>query len=1067
MSVDRFKFVSPGVQINEIDNSQFGPEPNRPGPAIIGRFERGPSNRPIRVESVSDFIRIFGNPIPGGRGGDAWREGNKMGPTYAGYAALAYLRNAAPATIVRVLGEAHDDATSTSNGPAGWALDNAHVAATSTTPASGGGAYGLFLFSSGSGQRDHVGAFLGAPSATASAGANSVDAWLNVNSGNRASSATTGSLAAVWYFDAGAIELSGTLLPGFNIVFATSSTHLPPGSPSGGGHTRTFGQAAGNSLALRSSNTANMEFTAVLFDNANVGKKVTFNFDRNSDNYIRKVFNTNPALAGAQVSSGKKYWLGESFDRHARDMHGSTLHEGALTADSSLYGVIVGLKGTSGTADWGSNQKSTQPAKTGWFISQDVTSNSTQFDAGKQQKLFRLVALDDGAWAGRNIKVSISDHKLGTEVSPYGTFTVTLRHAKDTDGSPRVLERFSQCTLDPQSPNYIAAKIGNQYQEWDSYEQRYRSYNSYPNRSAFVRVEMDSDVHEGMTDAAMLPFGFFGPPRYKAVSLAHNGIGDGQYSILTVHSASSDVEGTLAASTLAHTAVFGSGSLMLASAVSTSPFKSSAVFAAALTASVPGITGITGELVGNHNPAARVLFPSLPLRMSASAEGLRNNKQAHFGVFTGRAPGDPTFDESYWDITRGGQGVPADAWDSATSGDGSTLETSFIFSLDDLVGTNAVGTSLTDMFYMSGSRKMGNSYTVKQSVKELVKSGFTNFTSPMYGGFDGLTVKERAPLGNHIVGADNQTFQSNAAANSIKRAIDSVGDPEVADINMICVPGVRAPLVTDHIIRVAEDRGDCLAIIDVENNGYQPSSETTSNFKTRITNNSVKTCVENLEKRNINSSYACTYFPWVKIRDDISNKDLWVPPSVVALGTFASTERNSDLWFAPAGFTRGGLSDGLAGVPVLSTSQRLSSRDRDDLYEANINPIATFPAEGIVIFGQKTLQVTPSALDRINVRRLVVFLKKEISRMASGLLFEPNVNATWNRFRGQVEPFLSSVKANFGLEQYRVVLDETTTTPDLVDRNIMYAKIFIKPAKALEFIAIDFIITNNGAAFDD
>jgi len=97
----------------------------------------------------------------------------------------------------------------------------------------------------------------------------------------------------------------------------------------------------------------------------------------------------------------------------------------------------------------------------------------------------------------------------------------------------------------------------------------------------------------------------------------------------------------------------------------------------------------------------------------------------------------------------------------------------------------------------------------------------------------------------------------------------------------------------------------------------------------------------------------------------------------------------------------------------------------------------------------------------------VVFLKKEISRMASGLLFEPNVNATWNRFRGQVEPFLSSVKANFGLEQYRVVLDETTTTPDLVDRNIMYAKIFIKPAKALEFIAIDFIITNNGAAFDD
>jgi len=145
----------------------------------------------------------------------------------------------------------------------------------------------------------------------------------------------------------------------------------------------------------------------------------------------------------------------------------------------------------------------------------------------------------------------------------------------------------------------------------------------------------------------------------------------------------------------------------------------------------------------------------------------------------------------------------------------------------------------------------------------------------------------------------------------------------------------------------------------------------------------------------------------------------------------------------------------------------LSSKDRDDLYENQVNPIASFPAEGIVIFGQKTLQATPSALDRINVRRLMVYLKKEISRIASRLLFEQNVQATWNRFRGQVEPFLQQVKSGFGLQEYKVVLDATTTTPDLVDRNIMYAKIFIKPAKALEFIAIDFVVTNQGASFDD
>ena len=154
-------------------------------------------------------------------------------------------------------------------------------------------------------------------------------------------------------------------------------------------------------------------------------------------------------------------------------------------------------------------------------------------------------------------------------------------------------------------------------------------------------------------------------------------------------------------------------------------------------------------------------------------------------------------------------------------------------------------------------------------------------------------------------------------------------------------------------------------------------------------------------------------------------------------------------------------------MPVIQTRERLTSKNRDDLYEANINPIATFPAEGIVIFGQKTLQVTPSALDRINVRRLMIFVKKEISRIASTILFDQNVPATWNRFLSKVNPFLQSVQSRLGLTDYRVILDESTTTPELVDRNILYAKIFLKPARAIEFIALDFVITNTGARFED
>jgi phage tail sheath protein FI len=181
----------------------------------------------------------------------------------------------------------------------------------------------------------------------------------------------------------------------------------------------------------------------------------------------------------------------------------------------------------------------------------------------------------------------------------------------------------------------------------------------------------------------------------------------------------------------------------------------------------------------------------------------------------------------------------------------------------------------------------------------------------------------------------------------------------------------------------------------------------------------------------------------------------------------ASSERRSEIWFAPAGFNRGGLTDGSAGLPVVGVSERLTQEDRDDLYESNVNPIAKFPAEGIVIFGQKTLQVQRSALDRINVRRLLIFLKKQVSRLSTQVLFDQNVPATWERFKALVNPFLSSVQSRLGITEYKLILDETTTTPDLIDQNVLYAKIFLKPARAIEFIAIDFVVSSTGASFED
>jgi hypothetical protein len=346
----------------------------------------------------------------------------------------------------------------------------------------------------------------------------------------------------------------------------------------------------------------------------------------------------------------------------------------------------------------------------------------------------------------------------------------------------------------------------------------------------------------------------------------------------------------------------------------------------------------------------------------------------------------------------------------------------------------------------------------------LENAKLNRFTTVFAGGFDGLDVTEREPFRNTKLGTTNSTEVNNYAFYSVKRAIDAVADPEVVEFNLATVPGVTNTSLTEHLIKVCEDRADALAIIDLEND-YVADTEGTSAETSRMPD--AERAATALRQRGINSSYGCAYFPWVQIRDTIANQLLWAPPSIVALGTMAFSEQQEELWFAPAGFTRGGLSEGAAGIPVTNVRLQLSSRERDRLYSANINPIASFPAEGLVVFGQKTLQVTPSALDRINVRRLLIHLKKEVSRIAATTLFEQNVQATWNRFAGQVEVFLNDVKAGLGLTDFKVVLDETTTTPDLIDRNILYAKVFLKPARAIEFIALDFVITDTGASFAD
>jgi len=293
--------------------------------------------------------------------------------------------------------------------------------------------------------------------------------------------------------------------------------------------------------------------------------------------------------------------------------------------------------------------------------------------------------------------------------------------------------------------------------------------------------------------------------------------------------------------------------------------------------------------------------------------------------------------------------------------------------------------------------------------------------------------------------------------------LNMVADRDVIRYDLISIPGVTNRSVNQDLISQTEARGDALAIIDIEG-VFSPAVD---NGDTSDTPQSISDVVKEINDAGLDSSYAATYYPNIRLSDTLNGNGTVIiaPPSVAALGAIAKSEADSQPWFAPAGFQRGGLNPlgGSGGPAVLGTIEHLTKADRDSLYEVNINPIARFPATGdTVIFGQKTLQQSASALDRINVRRLMNYLKKEIGDIADTILFDQNVQATWNRFKSKADLVLSQVKSDFGVTEYKLVLDETTTTPDLQDRNILYAKVFVKPARSIEFIAVDFVITQSG-----
>jgi len=351
-----------------------------------------------------------------------------------------------------------------------------------------------------------------------------------------------------------------------------------------------------------------------------------------------------------------------------------------------------------------------------------------------------------------------------------------------------------------------------------------------------------------------------------------------------------------------------------------------------------------------------------------------------------------------------------------------------------------------------------------------VRVSAVNLPTIDYLGIDGITVNSAGgtsysaslPIAQSgsFYNATGNNYSNNAGASKFFGSITStniqglvpanysnvitlLGNKDDYAFNVISAPGANSSdhsIVTDGLISLAETRGDCIAVIDLDGYGSTVANATAA-------------------ADALNSSYAAAYYPWVQMQS-ATGKLVWCPPSTVIPGIYAFTDSSSAPWFAPAGLVRGGVTG------VIQVEKRLSKTDRDNLYDGKVNPIATFPGAGIAVFGQKTLQTKASALDRVNVRRLLIELKKFIGNQANTLVFEQNTVATRSRFLAAVNPYLEFVTQRNGLYAYKVVMDDTNNSADVVDRNQLVGQIYIQPAKTAEFIVLDFVVQPTGATFE-
>ena len=1038
-------FKSPGVSTKEIDLS--GPTALKPQgvPAgIIGTANQGPAFVPITVATFADFQTYFGKT-----------DGEKFGPL----AMYEWMKNAKAGTYLRVLGIGDGKKRLTSAGttsnliaiPAGGVKNAGFIAGVPQVKANGyigNNAYAYAAAGGGMYGRTYMlGAFM----------SDSNDSDYLTTAGIQTSASASIILRGVLLAPSGVLlALSGN----FCMNAATASMQRTSGS-----WTSRYGGDGGGPVGSIScgGSTPDSSYNFVMLLNGHKNTEqypntITASLNPGKSNYISDVLNTDPAkiqqaghllythydITTAQAVVTGTGILGGPENSGFRKA--SKYEEAVFLLTSSLNQNV----GSSTIPNFENFSDRFQHAFSPTLVSQKI--------GGKNKNLFTVHALDDGPVPNTNIKISIENIKKSKVDDDYGKFDLIVRKFWDSDSAPSVVETgeaFRGLNLDPNSDDYIGRRIGNinTYFDFDKAPsaQKIVVDGIFSNKSRYIRVDVAADVANAEMEKVALPVGFRGP-----------------YHLVT------------------------SGS----SIMSCPPWP--------LSGSKPGSgpNGVVqGELIAKTTEwGNRLVEPPIPYRLSIS-NGTGNKKSANSGLYWGwqntridniATPnaseifnkGMAAFTKYYPKFTTSDQA----AWVGANAGtlasDGTVYDSdkfnNNLFSLENIqILTKSSGdkvdsrqwgfasyrrngiksASIQDMSGDWHAAAQTRFLNVSKDFGDIASQKYYKFTVPVQGGFGGVNVfnSDKAKLLDNAAKREMddsaQGFVDGPTVSAYAKALDVMAEKSDVDIQLLTIPGLREEKVTDIGIEKTEERFDALYIMDIEETDVSNNVVTSSIQKISVGNT-----VETLKSRGLDTSFAACYFPDVFITDPNTLTNVRVPPSVVVLGAMSLNDSVAFPWYAPAGFTRGALAS------TLEAKVKFNRNNLDALYETDINPITEFPTspDQHVVWGQKTLLARASALDRVNVRRLLIDVRRKVRKVADTFIFEPNRESTLARFSAAVNPILAEIQAQQGVERFRVIIDATTTTQADVENNTVRGKIFLQPTRAVEFIALDFVITNNG-----